>query len=286
MSTLRPGRKKAQQTPSEKPQIVVKPSYEIFVVALTILQIVNSFLWVFVSYPQSKVVVAGIFLGVAVFLLADAVYRLVRAFRYHVRHMKYHGWLVVIGSLPIPFFAILRLIWIGLMTRTLKRTDLEEMGELVVEKRAQSTLLVTILAAVIVLEVASIMILGAESQSSQANIHNASDAVWWSIVTMATVGYGDKYPVTNPGRVIGIFVMIVGVGLFSVMTSFLAQWFLRNRQGDPASTPQAGDNPKVLAKLDALSAALERLEASQQSDTTDLRARLAAIESALDRDGR
>ena len=53
-----------------------------------------------------------------------------------------------------------------------------------------------------VLEVAAILIIGAESQSPQANIQDANDALWWTIVTMATVGYGDKYPVTLSGRVI------------------------------------------------------------------------------------
>lgn len=118
-------------------------------------------------------------------------------------------------------------------------------------------------------------------------LSNHTDAMWWSIVTMATVGYGDKYPVTNPGRIIGIFVMIVGVGLFSVMTSFLAQWFLRTRQGDQTQAQESAtlvsDYQDVLTKLDALTAALERLEATQHGDTAELRAQLADIEAALAR---
>ena len=113
------------------------------------------------------------------------------------------------------------------MVRMLRRADYETIGDLVVERRAQSTLLFAIFAAIVVLEVAAILIIGAEAKSLQANIQDANDALWWTIVTMATVGYGDKYPVTFSGRVIGVFVMIVGVGLFSVLTSFLAQWFFR-----------------------------------------------------------
>jgi len=48
-------------------------------------------------------------------------------------------------------------------------------------------------------------------------------------VTLATVGYGDKYPVTTAGRVVGVIVIVVGVALFSALTSFLAQWFIRPR---------------------------------------------------------
>ena len=61
------------------------------------------------------------------------------------------------------------------------------------------------------------------SQSPQAIIQDANDALWWTIVTMATVGYDDKYPVTLSGRVIAVFVMIVGVSPFSVLTSFMAE---------------------------------------------------------------
>lgn len=282
----------AQQTPldnTERQRFVVNANYELFVVALTVLQLLNSFLWLFVQDPQGRFIVAGIFLSVGLFLFADAIVRLTRVARRKRTGVKFNGWLLIIGSLPIPFFIFFRLAWNRLMIRTLQRADLEEIGELVIEKRAQSTLLVAVFAAIVVLELASVLIIGAESQSPQANIHDASDAVWWSIVTMATVGYGDKYPVTNPGRVIGIFVMIVGVGLFSIMTSFLAQWFLRTRQpGTPASEAPSAVTPNyqaVMARLDALTASVERLETAHRTDTAELRATLAEIEAAFTRDG-
>jgi voltage-gated potassium channel len=196
------------------------------------------------------------------------------------------GWLLWLGSLPLPFLALLRLLWYRLMGGRLRRSDYTAMADVVVKKRAQSTLLVAVLAAIIVLEAAAILILGAESKSPQANIQDAGDAVWWTIVTVATVGYGDRYPVTPAGRVIGVFVMIVGVGLFGVLTSFLAHWFLRSRQPAvqaPDSPPTSvEDTQKLLARLDALTALLEQQGAAQQDDAADLRARLAAIENRLD----
>ena len=51
-------------------------------------------------------------------------------------------------------------------------------------------------------------------------------AIWWAYVTITTVGYGDRYPVTNMGRLVGVVVMTAGVGLFGTLSGFLANTFL------------------------------------------------------------
>ncbi|MFM7664706.1 MAG: potassium channel family protein, partial [Bacteroidota bacterium] len=59
-----------------------------------------------------------------------------------------------------------------------------------------------------------------------SNIKTAEDAIWWSYSTMATVGYGDKYPVTTEGRIIAAILMTAGVGLFGTFTAYIASWFV------------------------------------------------------------
>ena len=54
----------------------------------------------------------------------------------------------------------------------------------------------------------------AEHGHPGANITNLGDALWWAVVTIATVGYGDYYPVTAVGRVIAVFIMLGGIGIF------------------------------------------------------------------------
>lgn len=63
----------------------------------------------------------------------------------------------------------------------------------------------------------------AEHEHPRANITNFGDAVWWAVVTIATVGYGEYYPVTVAGRLIAIFMMISGIGIFAVLVSSIAQ---------------------------------------------------------------
>lgn len=60
-----------------------------------------------------------------------------------------------------------------------------------------------------------------------ANITKLGDALWWAIVTIATIGYGDYYPVTAAGRLIAIFIMLSGIGIFALLVSNLAQRRLR-----------------------------------------------------------
>ena len=63
----------------------------------------------------------------------------------------------------------------------------------------------------------------AEHRHPGANITQYSEAVWWAVVTLATVGYGDYYPVTAVGRIIAIFMMISGVGIFALMVATFAK---------------------------------------------------------------
>lgn len=56
------------------------------------------------------------------------------------------------------------------------------------------------------------------------------DAVWWAVVTSTTVGYGDIYPVTVTGRIIGMVLMFFGIGLVGTISGFVGSYFLEKRQ--------------------------------------------------------
>ncbi len=229
---------------SKEKELVVNINYELFVMALVMLSLVN---WMYIVFgrlaPAQIQVVWIVNAGLCVFLLLDFAYRLWR----HPHRWRYvgsrGGWMLLVGSLPLPFAGALRLSWMWMAMRSLRRGDYRQMGKVVVRRRAQSTLLTAALAAIVVLEIGSLLMLDAESASTQANIKTGIDALWWSVVTLATVGYGDKYPVTTAGRVVGVIVIVIGVGLFSALTSFLAHWFLRPRAAD--EQPQTATNAEI-----------------------------------------
>lgn len=67
----------------------------------------------------------------------------------------------------------------------------------------------------------------AEDVGVDGRIHSFFDSLWWSVCTITTVGYGDIYPVTAAGRIIGGFTMIVGVSTFAIVTAKIAQFLVR-----------------------------------------------------------
>jgi voltage-gated potassium channel len=77
-----------------------------------------------------------------------------------------------------------------------------------------------------VLLVGSWLVVPAERGAPQATITSYPRALWWSLETATTVGYGDLYPVTLWGRVIACVVMFVGIALFGILTAALATWFV------------------------------------------------------------
>lgn len=203
--------------------------------------------------------------AICVLFLADFVVALARAPSKRGYFLGERGWLDLIGSLPtftggVQGLGLVRLARLSRLSRTGRVLRDQNRRELLVDltrNRAQYAVLITILAAFLVLAPASIVVLNAESHSPTANITSGGDAFWWSVVTITTVGYGDRYPTTLVGRVAAILVMIMGVGIIGSLASIMASLLV---------SPVPGSNP-VEHKLDALTAelaalrrAVERLE--------------------------
>jgi len=78
----------------------------------------------------------------------------------------------------------------------------------------------------LVLFVASLAVLDAERDHPGANIMTFRDTVWWAFTTVTTVGYGDRFPVTDTGRLVAVGLMLAGIALLGVVTATFASWLL------------------------------------------------------------
>jgi voltage-gated potassium channel len=106
---------------------------------------------------------------------------------------------------------------------------------------------------------ASLAVLDAERRHPDATITTFADAAWWTLTTISTVGYGDRYPVTTEGRLVAALLMIGGIALLGVITGTIASWLVEKLSGVEESVVEA--EQAVLVELRAVRAELAELRA-------------------------
>ena len=139
---------------------------------------------------------------------------------------------------------VLRVLRLGRATAYVARF-VDALRDVVSRHRFNYSLLVALIATI----GGAFMVMEFERGAADRNITNASDALWWAITTVTTVGYGDRYPTTGPGRAVGAVLMVVGIALFGFLAASVSALFVRK---DVAKD--------VDPHLDEISARLERIE--------------------------
>ena len=89
---------------------------------------------------------------------------------------------------------------------------------------------------------------------SEPNVNSYSDGLWWALVTITTVGYGDITPLTNLGRIIASSLMIMGIGFIATITAAVSSYFISSFSDKEVTMNELGD------KLDRLEMELRELK--------------------------
>jgi hypothetical protein len=250
--------------------------YELFIGALSVLSIINlAAIGLFVGDETIKTVIDVINAIMMPIFLGDFLYRLFTAESRSGYFFRGFGWADLLSSLPFPHAKILRLFRLWRVIRLFVKFGFRNLVHEFITHRAENALLTVGFLVLCVIEFGSIAVVRAENTSANANIQTASDALWWVYVTITTVGYGDRYPVSNWGRIVGVVVLTAGVGLFGTLSGYLAQAFLApSKQKKEEPQTNAGEPKQQLEEI------MRQLQAQEQA-TAELRSKLEQVKNLL-----
>lgn len=201
-------------------------SYELFILAVSLLSFVNL---VLLMLPLTGAVNNVIFIVDGITALLFFIDFLKRFFTTKTKgryFFKQFGWSDLLASVPLPAFNVFRMFRVVRFFRLMRLLGVNGIVRHLRARPADTALYSVFFMIFALLEFGSIGVLLAEQRNPEANIKTASDAIWWVYVSITTVGYGDRYPVTNAGRIVGVLILTVGVGLFGVVTAYIANTFL------------------------------------------------------------
>jgi voltage-gated potassium channel len=171
-------------------------------------------------------------------------------------------WLDVL-IVVVPFIRPLRLLRIVRVLPVLARVTVG-LRRVMGSYRGTYVLLIALAAIV-----TSALLVTAFERNGGGSIKDFDDALWWSVTTITTVGYGDTFPVTSEGRAVAVFLMIVGIALYGTITAGVAAYFVEGAgQGEAGVTTR-----DLMQKLDALETRLDEqnrvLQSLLQRDRTE-----------------
>lgn len=193
---------------------------------MSLLSLILSFMALFVISgllflpikPETRQVLIGLDFIICSIFIIQLTTDLIRATD-RMQFLKEH-WIDFLASIPmiepLRFARIFHILRVILVIRS-GRFVLKQLFS----NRRETTLASILLLLVILLTIGSSMMLFLEGANPQANIQTGGDALWWALVTISTVGYGDHFPVSDGGKILASAIILCGVGIFGMISGLI-----------------------------------------------------------------
>ncbi|MGO4999659.1 potassium channel family protein [Oceanisphaera sp. W20_SRM_FM3] len=254
-------------------RILPPSAFDIVMMVLSIISVVLIVLHQFGPFDvDEKELLLTLDTGICVVLLSHFFYGLFSS-RNKKQFLAIH-WIDFIAS--IPAIDIFRYGRIFQVLRVLRMLRVANQVIRYLLKNSGSTMLASmLLILLVVLGGSAIAILMTEAGNPGSNIETAEDAIWWALVTISTVGYGDYYPVTTAGRVISALVILTGVSIFAGISGLVASSLLTPRAEESDRQQHANDTQQHQQVKEHLY--------SLQQEVSQLRVEIGALTEMLNK---
>jgi voltage-gated potassium channel len=264
-------------------------AYNIFILVLTVFSLV---IMVGLILPFNQETHDLLFVYdnvIALIFLGDFIFNITGAKPKRAYFIGQRGWLDLLGSIPslgiTTLGGLLRLARLSRLARITRLMGGKRRAAIikdVLDNRGQYATFITLLAAGLVLASASIIVLAFEAGAPGANIKTGGEALWWGLVTLTTVGYGDFFPVTMGGRITATFVMFAGVGIIGALASILASLLVAPSKSPDREPVEEGAASTGPVPADTVSAAPATVPApAAVSQAGDVAEELAALRAEI-----
>jgi voltage-gated potassium channel len=205
--------------------------------------------------PETQSILGTADTAICFIFLGDFSYRWYQA--ENRRAFLKWGWIDFVSSIPVyGVFRLARIVRVVRILRSIRSA--KYILTIIFQNKAKGTFSVVATVSLVLLIFSAVVILNVET-TPDANIKTGSDALWWAITTITTVGYGDRYPVTDEGRVVGAILMVVGVGFFGTFTAYVATFFLSgNKSNDEVESELAKELRLLRERLEGIEKSISR----------------------------
>jgi len=213
--------------------------YQLFIMFISIVSILCIAVGTFVKNLDQDYIdlIQYIDHSICMIFLSDFCYSFYTAEK-KLAYLKW-GWIDLIASIPqidvLRYGRFARIFKIIVLLRALKSSKV--IFQILLQNKRKSSFFFITSLTILIMTVSSIAILKFEGHVEASNIKHGIDAIWWSFVTITTVGYGDFYPVTPEGRFVASILMLLGIGIFSTISGIAASYFLDRDEIEKSPAP-------------------------------------------------
>ena len=185
---------------------------------------------------QQEVLIERIDIVIALIFLGEFIYKFVRS-QNRKAFFKSHWW-ELLAAIPVTSTAtqalrglrVLRLIRLVRLLRLIRVITRIKILLDFYKRFSKQTYLIYIMLVAGAVSLAGATGFHLFENGTNPNVHSFFDSFWWTVVTMATVGYGDIYPVTTGGRIIAMFLMVIGIGILGAFTASIISYIVKENK--------------------------------------------------------